>query len=96
MANRFAEKRQIVQLTMEPGASVAEVARSCELNANQVCKWRRAYEKGELIEPCAALLPVSVSSATGPEIAAATSGSEAVSGCGRDPRRVTRQGDYQR
>lgn len=45
------EKRQIVQLTLEPGASVAEVARAHGVNANQVFKWRRAFEQGELIEP---------------------------------------------
>ncbi len=57
------EKRQIVQLTLEPGASVAEVARAHGVNANQVFKWRRAFERGELVEPCA-LLPVSVSGAS--------------------------------
>ena len=61
-------KRQIVQLTMEPGASVAEVSRAYGLNANQVFKWRRAFERGELTEPCAALLPVTVSSLSEPEI----------------------------
>jgi transposase-like protein len=30
------------------------------VNANQVFKWRRAYERGELVEPCAALVPVTV------------------------------------
>ena len=55
------EKRQIVQLTLEPGASVAVVARAHGVNANQVFRWRRAFERGELIEPCSALLPVSVS-----------------------------------
>ena len=49
----------MVRLTLEPGASVAEVARAHGVNANQVFKWRRAFEQGELIEPCA-LLPVSV------------------------------------
>jgi transposase len=62
------EKRQIVQLTMEPGASVAEVARVHGLNANQVFKWRRSFERGELTEPYAALLPVTVSSLSVPEI----------------------------
>lgn len=62
------EKRQVVQLTMEPGASVAEVARAHGLNANQVFKWRRAFERGELTEPYAALLPVTVSSLSEPEI----------------------------
>jgi transposase len=61
------EKRQIVQITMEPGASVAEVARA-GLNANQVFKWRRAFELGELTEPYAALLPVTVPSLSEPEI----------------------------
>jgi transposase len=59
-----AEKRQIVQLTMEPGASVAEVARVHGLNANQVFKWRREFQRGELVESCAALLPVTVAAAS--------------------------------
>ena len=58
------EKRQIVQLTLGPGASVAEVARAHGVNANQVFKWRRAFERGELIEPCTALLPVTVTTAS--------------------------------
>ncbi len=62
------EKRQIVQLTLEPGASVAEVARAHGVNANQVFKWRRAFERGELNEPCSALLPVMVSTPTEPEM----------------------------
>jgi len=59
-----AEKRQIVELTLEPGASVALVARAHGVNANQVFKWRRAFERGELAEPAAvstALLPVRLS-----------------------------------
>jgi len=59
----ISEKRQIVQLTLEAGASVAEVARAHGVNANQVFKWRRAFDRGELSEPCA-LLPVSVSAAS--------------------------------
>lgn len=57
------EKRQIVQLTMEPGASVAHVARAHGLNANQLFKWRRAFERGELVDSSAspqALLPVTI------------------------------------
>ena len=56
-----------MQLTLEPGASVAEVARAHGVNANQVFKWRRAFERGELIEPCTALLPVTVTTASEPE-----------------------------
>ena len=55
-----------MQLTLEPGASVA---RAQGVNANQVFKWRRAFERGELFEPCA-LLPVSV--ATPGELASET------------------------
>ena len=58
------EKRRIVELTLEPGASVALVARAHGVNANQVFKWRRALERGELSEPAAAstrLLPVTLS-----------------------------------
>jgi transposase len=63
----ISEKRQIVQLTMEPGASVAEIARAHGVNANQVFKWRRAFERGELSEPCSALLPIAVASVSEPE-----------------------------
>jgi transposase len=62
-----AEKRRIVGLTFEPGASVALVARANGVNANQVFKWRRAFERGELVEPaaaCTALLPVTLSVAS--------------------------------
>jgi len=46
----IAEKLSIVQLTMEAGASVAEIARAHGLNANQVFKWRRLFAKGQLSE----------------------------------------------
>ena len=62
-----AEKRQVVQLTMEAGASVAEVAREYGLNANQVFKWRRAFERGEVEGDHVALLPVTVSTSVMPE-----------------------------
>ena len=61
------EKRQIVQLTLEAGASVAEEARAHGVNANQVFKWRRAFERGELNEPCSALLPVTIASTSEPQ-----------------------------
>ena len=65
-----AEKRRIVELTLEPGASVALVARAHGVNANQVFAWRRAFKRGELAEPSggsSALLPVTVSA---PSVAA--------------------------
>jgi len=49
---------------LEPGASVALVARAHGVNPNQVFKWRRALKRGELNEPMSALtslLPVMVS-----------------------------------
>lgn len=58
------EKRRIAELTLEPGASVALVARAHGVNANQVFKWRRALKRGELTESAAgstSLLPVMVS-----------------------------------
>lgn len=60
----LSEKRRIAELTLEPGASVAVVARAHGVNANQVFKWRRALKRGELNEPATAsmsLLPVTVS-----------------------------------
>lgn len=42
------EKRRIVELTLEPGASVAQVAQAEGVNANQVFQWRRAYHNGDL------------------------------------------------
>lgn len=58
------EKRQIVLLTKEAGASVAEVARAYGVNANQVFQWRRAFERGELAEGSEALLPVTLAPAS--------------------------------
>ena len=58
-----------MQLTMEPGASVAEVARAHGVNANQVFTWRRAFERGELGEAGAvstALLLVTLSAGCEP------------------------------
>jgi transposase len=58
------ERRQIVEETLKPGASVALVARSHGVNANQVFAWRRMYRKGQLeIGSSAALLAVKLSDA---------------------------------
>ncbi|SPE18057.1 transposase (fragment) [Candidatus Sulfotelmatomonas gaucii] len=38
-----------MELTFQPSASVALVARAHGVNANQVFKWRRAFERGELV-----------------------------------------------
>jgi transposase len=59
-----AEKRRIVELTLQPGMSVARVAQSEGVNSHQVFQWRRAYRQGTLVgaaSDCAALLPVVIS-----------------------------------
>jgi transposase len=75
------ERLQIVEETLAPGASVARVARSHGINANQVFAWRRLHLDGKLAdraEPAAKsntqrLLPVTVSEAEHtPGIAAST------------------------
>jgi transposase len=58
-----AEKRRIVEETLEAEASVARVARAHGVNANQVFHWRRQYRQGLLGEGNAEtvnLLPVHV------------------------------------
>ena len=69
-----AEKRRIVELTLVPGASVALVARAQAVNANQVFKWRRDFERGELSEPASpsSLLPVVLSGADRPQATSAS------------------------
>jgi transposase len=59
-----AERRRVVEETLEPGASVAKVALRHGVNANQVFQWRRLYRDGKLGRAPAnaiKLLPVSVS-----------------------------------
>lgn len=62
-----------MELTLEPGASVARVAQAEGVNANQVFLWRRAYRNGGLRSGGnpSALLPVLIGSdgASEPEIA---------------------------
>jgi transposase len=66
-------KRQLVEQSFEPGASVALIARNNEVNANLLFKWRRLYLDGAYGQPtlgahavlkpdceAPALLPVSI------------------------------------
>lgn len=65
-----AEKRRIVELTLQPGMSVARVAHAEGVNSHQVFQWRRAYRQGtlgDIASGCAALLPVVVSGSDGEE-----------------------------
>lgn len=61
-----AERRQIVEETLAPGASVARVALAHGVNANQVFTWRRQYQRG-LLGPSssAGLLPVKIADVPG-------------------------------
>ena len=61
------EKRRIVDESLEDGASLAEVARRHDLNANQLFTWRRQFG-GEPLEAkeLAPILPVTIA----PEMAA--------------------------
>lgn len=55
------ERRDIVEETLVPGASVARVARRHDVNANQVFYWRKLYREGRLgISLATPLLPVKV------------------------------------
>lgn len=42
------ERREIVEETLLPGASVSRVARRHDVNANQVFYWRKLYREGQL------------------------------------------------
>lgn len=62
------EKRRIVEETLQPGASVALIARRHEVNANLLFGWRRLYQRGLLVAEApidaAPLLPVTVTTPT--------------------------------
>jgi transposase len=68
---RLEEKLRIVKLTLEPGASVASVALANGVNANQVFRWKRQYERGDLQSPTSkaatALVPVTIAAEPAPE-----------------------------
>lgn len=55
-------KRALVALSLQPGVSVARIARDHGVNANQVFSWRRLYQQGRLGAPALmrddGLLPV--------------------------------------
>jgi transposase len=61
---RVEEKLRLVKLTLEPGASVASIALTNGVNANQVFRWKRQYERGELqprrSKSGSALVPVTI------------------------------------
>lgn len=54
-----AYKRQVVEETFEPDASVSVVARRHDVNANQLFRWRKEYRDG-LLETGGELVPIRV------------------------------------
>ncbi|ARL04205.1 hypothetical protein BOC44_20705 (plasmid) [Burkholderia pseudomallei] len=86
-SNEF--RRAIVEMTMQPGASVSRIAREHGLNDNMVFKWRQRFKREHanattsvpvsgLVEP-AQLLPVNVIDVASPpttQSATMTSGCE--------------------
>lgn len=58
-------KRRLVEQSLEPGASVALIARSNDINANLLFKWRRLYLAGEYGLPT---LPESAAPRQEPEV----------------------------
>jgi transposase len=59
-------KRAVVELTLQPGASVARVAREHGVNANQVFAWRRLFREGKLsTESASELVAVEVTGSVG-------------------------------
>src|SRR6185503_5856199 len=73
------ERRQIVEETLQPGVSVARIARAYEINANQLFRWRKEYREGRLeAEPNAnKLLPVRIADADGKLVTTSRRGSAA-------------------
>src|SRR3954470_2543328 len=73
------ERRQIVEETLKPGASVSRVARAHDVNANQLFRWRREYRKGLLERApgqATALLPVKIAGAIDRSLGSARRGSQ--------------------
>ena len=71
-----AEKRLIVEETLESGASVARVARAHGLNANVVFHWRREYREGKLAET--GLMPVVVTGDVASETLPSSAGASSI------------------
>ena len=76
------EKRRIIEESLEPGVSIAKVARRYNMNANQLCTWRRLYGvQPATMQALASILPVTVEpevQATATDVSITTSQMEIV------------------
>jgi len=71
------EKRRIVEESLEPGVSIAKVARRYNLNANQLCTWRRQQGVSTTtLQNSGSILPVTLN----PEMLSSTENSPGASG----------------
>ena len=71
------EKRRIVEESLEPGVSIAKVARRYNLNANQLCTWRRQQGVSTTtLYNSGSILPVTLN----PEMLSSTEDSPGASG----------------
>jgi transposase len=70
------QKRQIVEATLVPGASMALVARERGVNANQMFAWRKSYQQGLLGDRGAGGAKLLTVHVAGAEVIASASGSE--------------------
>lgn len=63
------ERREIAEESLQPGASVAVIARSHGVNANQVFHWRKLLREGRLdVKPALTqLMPVRISGMVHPD-----------------------------
>lgn len=75
------ERRAIVEETLKPGASVSQIARAHDVNANQVFKWRKLYREGqlEIRQGANALVAVRISDAV-PKVRATAHREDKISG----------------
>lgn len=69
-------KRAVVEETLRPGVSVALIARTHGLNANQVFHWRKLFREGQQGDTSSAMLPVTIE----PEVTADQANSVQASG----------------
>jgi len=74
----LARKREVVQASLRPGASVAALARDYGINANQVWAWRKLYSEGRLAGEANTAAVVAVDVVAVPETAPAV---HAAPGC---------------